>query len=282
MEMRPVSLRRARRQKRGIVAALLVATLVACGGQGDAVVYRGATTLLPTIETLAASFETQRPNITVETAGGGTSDGIRSVASGAADLGGAARDLTAEELEMVWAVPLARDAIAIIVNKAMEIEDVSVARLREIYTAPMGATEIAGLTRVAKSWSHGTAKAFAKGLGLDVAEIRSEVEAGSNGKVLAIVRATPNAIGYVSWGEARAAIDGGAPIRILSVDGTRPSLEAIGDESYGLVRTLYLLLPRPGAALVSEATRAFVKHIEGPEGDAALLKHGLAPIRPGV
>lgn len=259
-----------------------MALLAACDGERSVVTYKGATTLLPTIETMAASFAAERPDITVETTGGGTSEGIRSIANGSADLGGAARDLTAGELGDVWAVPLARDAIAVIANEAVAIDDVSPARLKAIYQAPIGAPEIAGLTRIAKSWSHGTAKAFAKGLGIDVADVRSEVEAGSNGKILAIVQATANAIGYVSWGEARAAIDAGAPIKILSVGGAAPTLKAIGEGRYPLVRTLYLLLPRPGNGAPNAATREFLRHIEGPAGDAALLKHGLIPLTPGA
>jgi phosphate transport system substrate-binding protein len=256
---------------------VLAAVLAGCGRSGATLIYSGATTLLPAVARAGEAFESLHPEVQVDVQGGGTTKGITDVVSGVADLGGAARELSAAELLLVEPIPVARDALAVIVNRAVPLTDLSLAELRAIFTAERAP---AGLTRITKALGQGTAEAFAQGLGLTMDQIVGEASAGSNGEVIAAVQATGNAIGYVSAADALAAIAAGAPIRVITLNGVRPDRASVEDGRYPLVRALYLVLKRPGPKAPDGAAataRAFVDFLRSPAGTHLILDAGLVP-----
>lgn len=257
-----------------------VSGLMGCESSEETLSYSGATTLLPVISRAAEAFEVRYPGIRVEVQGGGTSKGILDVTTGTADIAGAARDLTDAELLLVNPIPLARDGLAIIVNRRMDLTDIGLAELTGLYSESVAPRlNDREVTRVAKAAAHGTAQAFARGIGVDIDKIVGDVVAGSNGEVIAVVSATGSALGYVSHADAKAAIEAGAPIRIVAVDGVLPSPEVIRDGTYPLVRTLYLALKRPGSKTPldrgpPETARTFVAFMESPMGTQLILDSG--------
>lgn len=62
-------------------------------------------------------------------------------------------------------------------------------------------------------------------------------------------------------------------VKILAVDGVRPSLAALQDGSYSLAKQFYLLLP----ATASPTLQAFVDYIFSPRGQAILVANGQLP-----
>lgn len=63
-----------------------------------------------------------------------SSDGIRQTMQGKCDLGMSSRDLKDNEKEILDYESIARDEIAVIVNKENPLEDISMEQLEKIYT----------------------------------------------------------------------------------------------------------------------------------------------------
>ncbi|SNR88022.1 substrate-binding domain-containing protein [Puniceibacterium sediminis] len=257
------------------ITAIALGSTAACKRTGTTLSYEGATTHIPVLSEAAAAFEAAHADVRIDIAGGGSSIGVRSVASGKADLGGVARDLTPEEAKAVLVIPFARDALAVVVGEDVAIDGITLGELHDLYAA---SSPPDGMSRISKAWAHGTAQAFAKGVALAQTDVMSEAVAGSNGEVLAMIAALPASIGYVSASDAMAAIESGAPIRILPVEGVYPTLSTLADGSYPLARTLWLTLPKPAPGRTRPASADFVAFLMGPEVGAMLSARGFLPV----
>jgi phosphate transport system substrate-binding protein len=220
---------------------------------------------------LARAFEAAHPGVTVKLTGGGSTKGLRDVLNGAADIGGAARRLTPAEAASVMAVPWAVAGVAIVANRELAMEAVSLAELRRLYAEPRGSASVP--FRISKSHVHGTFQAVAEGLGLPEAALTGDFIAGSNGEVLAAVAAHRRGLGYVSFGDAEQAVKAGAPLRILALEGVLPTLATIRSGQYPLRHPLYLCLGRSP----TQWTLLFMAMVRGERGQAALQTAGMVP-----
>jgi len=256
------------------MAAAGASLLGGCKSNSTSITYEGATTPIAVLSQAAEAYLLQHPNQRIAIAAGGSTVGVSAVASRKADFGGLARDLTPEEKSQVLYFPFAKDGLAIVVHDDVHRTDISRAELKEIYSANVAPD---GMTRIAKTWAHGTSQTFAEGVNLELGDVQSEALVGSNGKMLASIAAISNSIGYVSMSDANAAIMRGAPIRILSVEGVTPSVAALTNGSYPLARTLWLTLPKPVAGQVKPAAADFVAFLLGPEVGKMLSMRGFVP-----
>lgn len=256
-----------------------MAVVSACSRKGTLLQYKGASTLLPLMAEATRAFETEHPGVRFAITGGGSTGGILAAASGQADIGGVARALTTREQALVQPRRIALDGIAIVAERSVPLSDLTDAQLRELFTT--GQMEgIESISVIGKNPAHGTHPAFAEALDLGGSALFATAEAGSNGEVLAFIRATKG-IGYVSMADAHAAIAAGEPLKILSVNGVAPSLDTIADTSYPLVRDLFLVLPRPGTKVglkPDPMAAAFLSFLTGPKGSALIEAAGFVPV----
>ena len=114
----------------------------------------------------------------------------------------------------------------------------------------------------------------AKHLGLDVAEMRSNVVDGETMQAMKTVSANVHAIGYGSLGAAQLAIDEGAPLRLLPLDGVPASLDAVRAGTYPLARPLVLLQSREKE---NQWAQKFGRYALSSKVDALTLSLGYVP-----
>ncbi len=94
----------------------------------------GSSSEAPVMEKLAASYMKENPNakITVETSDSGS--GIRDALEGRCDLGMSSRNPKSYEKDLLTFTPVAKDRIAVIVQKENPLSDISVDQLKDIYS----------------------------------------------------------------------------------------------------------------------------------------------------
>ncbi len=95
----------------------------------------GSEAMLPLLERLGGAFRLATKTVQVQVRGGGSAAGIEAVGRGRADMGMATRDLNeAERLAYpdLQVYSLGRDGIAIVVNPAMPVEDLTEEQVQEI------------------------------------------------------------------------------------------------------------------------------------------------------
>jgi phosphate transport system substrate-binding protein len=95
----------------------------------------GSSSVFPVMEKLTKAYRERNPGITIQVTQNDSVTGIDSVVRGICDIGMASRDLDAEEiLQNIQSKKIAMDGIAVIVNRANHLTDISKENVRKIYT----------------------------------------------------------------------------------------------------------------------------------------------------
>ena len=215
----------------------------------------GSTSMKDVMAVLTEVFEKENPGVTINYTGSGSGAGIEGATSGTCDIGLSSRALKDEEKES-GAVEniVALDGVAIVVNPANGVENLTVEQIAKIFTGEItnwsevgGADgEIAVFGREAGS---GTRGAFEEIVGVeDTCKYTNEYS--STGDVIGNVASNPNAIGYASLSAVN------DTVKAVKVNGVAPSEDTVKDGSYEIQRP-FVMVTKEGAEL-SEATQAFL------------------------
>jgi phosphate transport system substrate-binding protein len=95
----------------------------------------GSSSVFPVMEKLVRAYSEKNPGITIQVTQSDSATGIDSVVRGICDIGMASRDPDAEEiLQNIQSKKIAMDGIAVIVNRANHLSDISKENMRKIYT----------------------------------------------------------------------------------------------------------------------------------------------------
>lgn len=93
----------------------------------------GSTSVYPLMEKIVEGYTKLNPNVKINLQQNGSGEGIKAAIEGTADFGMASRELKAEEAEKLKAEPIAKDGIAVIVNKENPLDEISMDVIKEIY-----------------------------------------------------------------------------------------------------------------------------------------------------
>lgn len=94
----------------------------------------GSSSVTPVMEKLAEAYQKVNTGVTIDVQQSDSSTGIKDAASGTSDIGMASRDLSDDETKQgVSQVEIAKDAIAVIVNKDNSVDNLSTDTVKSIY-----------------------------------------------------------------------------------------------------------------------------------------------------
>lgn len=95
----------------------------------------GSTSVSPVMEKLAEAYQKVNKDVTVEVNTSDSSTGMSQAAEGTVDIGMASRELKdSETAKGIKGTVIAKDGIAVIINKSNTVEDIKLDQLRDIYT----------------------------------------------------------------------------------------------------------------------------------------------------
>ncbi len=112
---------------------LAVIGFIKQGSHFDSIEISGSSTVLPIIQAASEEFVEEKKGVRIDVQGGGSSVGIEAVRNGVADIGMSSRELNSEE-EGLKKIPIAVDAIAIIVNKNNPVESLTSEEVKKIFS----------------------------------------------------------------------------------------------------------------------------------------------------
>ena len=98
------------------------------------IVIAGSSSVSPVMEKLKEAYMALNPEMEIEIQTNDSSSGMLAAKEETCDIGMASRNLKPSELEALTPQTIARDGIAVIVNKQNQISNISLAKLRDIYT----------------------------------------------------------------------------------------------------------------------------------------------------
>ena len=99
----------------------------------------GSTSLQPLMIKLAAAFEDLQPNVKINVSGGGSGTGYGNAEDKVSAFGMISEEFAAEKAPSCIHYIVAKDGIAVIVNKSNPLDDISSEQLKNIYDAKAGA-----------------------------------------------------------------------------------------------------------------------------------------------
>ncbi len=239
----------------------------------------GSSTVAPIVQEVSEQIEATDPTFRIDVQTGGSTRGIVDTSTGRNDAGMSSRTLKPDEAEGLTVITIAYDGIALIAHADNPTEQLTAAQVRGLFTKEIRDWNAVGPHRgkvvvVNKAEGRATLEVFLEHFGLENRRIKADAVIGDNAQGVRLVSSDRNAIGYVSIGEALHAISRGVSIRLLSLDGVTPSLESVGDGSYPIRRSLYVLFSKE----LDERDRQLLDHLQGPEGREVISSLRFIPV----
>ena len=239
-----------RERRRVLVAAALAAAVLgtaatgcarAASGVSQKLTVTGSTTLLPIAELSAEMFDAAHPGTKVLVSGVGSSAGIESVINGSSDIGTSSRDLAGTELKAgLIDTHVAIDAIAVIVNPANPVGQLTSRQARDIFTGRVtNWREVGGpdlpILLVNRDAASGTRDAFGKIVLKGATFDPTAAVLPGTGQVRAVVAEARGSVGYISFGFVN------DQVRAVRIDGVTPTVKTIRSGAYPVRRLLHFL-----------------------------------------
>ena len=234
----------------------------------------GSTSMEKVIGYLSEAYMEDNKNVKVTYNPTGSGSGIQAVSDGRCDIGLSSRDLKDDEKQTLEGTVVAIDGIAIIVNNANTVENLTVEQIGKIYTGEItNWKEVGGqdgpIVLIGREAASGTRDGF-ESITNTKEKCKYSQELTSTGDVIQTVSTNPNAIGYASLASVKDSI------KVLSVENVKPSKETIQDGSYKIQRD-FVLVTKKDTKLGDEAQK-FFDFATSSAADSLIEKAGAVPV----
>lgn len=279
-------------------AAAAAAALTACGGSASSaaasststaassaasstaaalsgnVATGGSTSMKNVIAALTEGFAEVEPGVTVSYDPTGSGAGITGATDKTLDIGLSSRALKDDEKADVDGTTIALDGIAIIVNNASKVEDLTVDQLKQMFTGEItNWSEVGGddgeIVLIGREAGSGTRDGFESIVDVkDSCKYAQELTA--TGAVISAVEANPLAIGYASLSAV------GDTVKMVTVGGVECSEETVKDGSYEVQRP-FVFVTNKSVAL-SEQAQAFFDFATSADAADLIRTAGAVPV----
>ncbi len=255
---------------------------------------KGSDTMVNVAQAWAEEYKNVVPTVDVEVSGGGSGVGIAALEKGAVDIANASRNLHPEERDQAMRntgkepveFVVGYDALAVYVNKANPVDEISLEALSQIFGeggtvtrwSQLGVT-LAGVSddtivRVSRQSSSGTYEFFREHvLAKRDFKLGSRDMNGSK-EVVELVGTTKTAIGYSGMGYATPAVK---MLKLAAKAGqpaVAPTVENTLSRAYPLARSLQMYtLGEPRGAV-----KRYIEWILSDAGEKILQENGYVPV----
>ena len=279
-------------------AAAAAAALTACGGSASSaaasstsaaagstasstaaalsgnVATGGSTSMKNVIAALTEGFAEVEPGVTVSYDPTGSGAGITGATDKTLDIGLSSRALKDDEKADVDGTTIALDGIAIIVNNASKVEDLTVDQLKQMFTGEItNWSEVGGddgeIVLIGREAGSGTRDGFESIVDVkDSCKYAQELTA--TGAVISAVEANPLAIGYASLSAV------GDTVKMVTVGGVECSEETVKDGSYEVQRPFVFVTNK--SVTLSEQAQTFFDFATSADAADLIRTAGAVPV----
>lgn len=278
--------------RRAAVAAMLLLALPAVAQKdlSKAMIVKGSDTMVNLSAAWSQAFMKANPGKVIAVNGGGSGVGIAALLNGATDICNASRDIKPEEKKKAVdngispvETNVALDGIAIVVNPANPLKEITLAQLKDIYTgAKTNWKDFGGsdeqIMVYSRETSSGTYVFFQEHV-LQLEDYATDARLmPATGAIIEAVSSDKGAIGYVGLGYAAKAAD---RVKLLPVkkDANAPAIEpteeTVRSGTYSISRPLHCYTNGKPKGDV----KAFLDFCMGDAGQAIVREQGYVPLR---
>ena len=234
----------------------------------------GSTSMKNVIAALTEGFAEVEPGVTVSYDPTGSGAGITGATAKTLDIGLSSRALKDDEKTDVEGTTIALDGIAIIVNNASKVEDLTVDQLKQMFTGEItNWSEVGGgdgeIVLIGREAGSGTRDGFESIVDVkDSCKYAQELTA--TGAVISAVEANPLAIGYASLSAV------GDTVKMVTVGGVECSEETVKDGSYEVQRPFVFVTNK--SVTLSEQAQAFFDFATSADAADLIRTAGAVPV----
>ena len=234
----------------------------------------GSTSMKNVIAALTEGFAEVEPGVTVSYDPTGSGAGITGATDKTLDIGLSSRALKDDEKADVEGTTIALDGIAIIVNNASKVEDLTVDQLKQMFTGEItNWSEVGGddgeIVLIGREAGSGTRDGFESIVDVkDSCKYAQELTA--TGAVISAVEANPLAIGYASLSAV------GDTVKMVTVGGVECSEETVKDGSYEVQRPFVFVTNK--SVVLSEQAQAFFDFATSADAADLIRTAGAVPV----
>lgn len=266
------------------------------GGNSDTITVKGSDTMVVLGQRWAETYMKEMPGISIQVTGGGSGTGIAALLNGTTNIANLSRAAKKEEIEKAKGqgrelkeIPVAFDGLAVIVNHANTVPELTIQQLMGIYTGHFNNwKEVGGpdhkILRYCRESNSGTYVFFKEHI-LGERDYAPDCQTmPGTGAVAEAVSRDPNGIGYggVSYFEKRKELrvlglkkDEASPtISPLTADGKVNSVQ-IRNTEYPISRHLFIYV----AGKPSAQVQAYIDWILSDSGQKVVEEVGYVPLR---
>ncbi len=256
---------------------------LAATAQADRLVIKGSDTLgAKLVPQLAEQFKAQHAGTTFDIAAEGSTTGIAAIIDGTAQIGMSSRRAKSSEVGAASGkgvnmkpIIVAYDGIAVIVNAGNPVKSLTKKQVEQIFTGEITDWSAVGgsggkISVYTRNTSSGTYSDF-KELAMKKRDYApgSQKMAG-NEQIASEVGKNPIGVGYVGMAYTKA---GG--VKVVSIDGTSPSIKSVQDHSYAYWRpTFYYTNGEPGGV-----AKEFLDFTLSSAGQKIVAQVGFVPVK---
>jgi len=234
----------------------------------------GSTSMKNVIAALTEGFAEVEPGVTVSYDPTGSGAGITGATDKTLDIGLSSRALKDDEKADVEGTTIALDGIAIIVNNASKVGDLTVDQLKQMFTGEItNWSEVGGddgeIVLIGREAGSGTRDGFESIVDVkDSCKYAQELTA--TGAVISAVEANPLAIGYASLSAV------GDTVKMVTVGGVECSEETVKDGSYEVQRPFVFVTNK--SVTLSEQAQAFFDFATSADAADLIRTAGAVPV----
>lgn len=240
----------------------------------------GSTEMRPVLVALTQAYTDRMPQVHFQLQSGGSTLGEQWLAQGRVDLAASTLVYPEEQVpDGLRRIPIAWDGIALVVHPSNPVDDLTLLQLRDLYSGRiLDWVEVGGdpgeILLVSREDGSGTRALFeSRVMGEERVSLTAVVMPTSQ-DVVDYVADHPQAIGYVSVAYARTPAGAEPAVKVLALEGRRPTAEHIRSQNYHLVRPMFLLRRRES----SGPAKAFTDFVLSGPGQAIVARYHV-PVR---
>lgn len=261
---------------KGLLIAAMAIAMTGCGSkQNDVVTATGSTSMEKLCKAMEEAYMEETGN-EVQTEFTGSGAGIEGVLAGTVNIGNSSRALKDEEkskgaVENIVAI----DGIAVVVDKANTVTNLTKEQLSKIYTGEItNWSEVGGndqnIVVIGRESGSGTRGAFEEILKIeDQCKYAQEID--STGAVMAKVASIPGAIGYVSLDVVDDTV---SALKLEGVEATEANIKS-GDY---LLQRPFVMATKGEISEQSKAVQDYFKFIQSEKGQEVIKSVGLITV----
>lgn len=284
---------------------LLMLLLSACGasasgssgsdspGRINYIQNKGSDTIVNLALAWAELYQQQHADVSISVTGGGSGTGIASLLNGTVDIANASRAISDDEITNASKVGIepqeyiiARDAIAVIVNPANPVNQLSLRQISDIFQGKINNWKDVGgddlpIVRVSRETNSGTHVYFLEEvvrLGDDDSHVIFAADTlllPSSEGIIAEVGDNPHAIGYDGLGYVTSHVKMIEVARDAGSDYVLPSVDTVNSGAYPISRDLYMYTTQNPSAL----TKTYLDWILSAEAQQIVIDLGFVPVK---